>query len=374
MPSTAAQRIYLAQILYDYSPGSPVVFSQRGGRKRFNRGRGRLVSKDLKALRVAGWLKAQQHKDSEAFAYQPGPKLTRDSRLWGEWESLAQALFGTSGLVKRFNDSPVWGHGLFGFNQTLVLGALVYRCQAWRRVDIINYLNGLVGTSPIDTALRTLTTAGVVNWENGVYVRNLDWSTRLHALVKSHPSGLQRKLRVKYQVKAERMVYANLVRDGHLTPLQRKQLLKQPCLRCGGKATQVEHFPPQKFGGKDHPHLVWAICKDCNDKTSGFIRRLGPLPTLSKTRLRSLRGIDPNIFARASLLVALRQFYRAADDKDYDKGLQAIHRSCQLIPHIEQSGLLRARGLPRPKRRWYKRIIKGTKPPVRESSRLSYYN
>lgn len=372
MPSKAAQRIYLAQILHDYSPGSPVVFSQRGGRKRFNRGRGRLVSKDLKALCVSGWLIAKQHKESEAYEYWPGPKLTRNSRLQGEWDALSQALFGASGLVERFNNSPVWGHGLFGFSQTLVLGTLVHQHRPLRRVDIINYLDGLVGPSSIDTALRTLIAAGVIRKVDRNYLRNPEWETNLQVLISCHPGGLQRKIRIAHQVQVDRLKYQNLVRAGQLTPRQRSQLLKKPCLRCGRRATQIEHFPPRKFGGKDHPHLVWATCKKCNAATKSFIRKLGPLPPITETCLRIWSGLDPNLYLRASLAVALRHFYRAADDKDYAKALRIVHRSCQLIQNIESSGLLRSRGQPGPKRRHGKRVIRGLRPSVQESSRLKY--
>ena len=372
MPSSSSQRIYLAFILRQYQPGSPVVFSQRGGRKLFNRGAGRLVSSDLKELSRSGWLISRQFEESEALAYSPGRRVTAKRGLNTEWQSFSTSLFGDGGLIKRFINSPIWGHGLFGFNQALVLGAVVHRKQNIRRVDIINYLSGLVGISSIDTALRKLVEAKIVVKSDGYYLRCDDWKTNLQILIDSHVGGTARKKRIAREVRIERRKYANLVRAGELTPIQRKQLLKKPCVRCGAKAKQVEHYPPVKYGGRDHSHLVWAICKTHNDETKAFIKKLGPQPLLTSSRLVIKKGIDPNHFLRASLTNSLRNFYLAADKKDYTKGLEIVRKSCQLIFLMEQNGLLRTKAKRGQSRRCGKRTIKGRHLIVRESSRLPY--
>ncbi len=95
---------------------------------------------------------------------------------------------------------------------------------------------------------------------------------------------------------------------------------------------------------------------------------------MSAIRLHIAPGIDPNIYLRASLAVALRHFYKAADDNDHVTALRVIHRSCQLIQHIEKSGFLRSKAPKYARRRGGKREIKGKNPLVRESSRFAYYN
>jgi hypothetical protein len=372
MPSSSSQRIYLAFILQDYASGSPGPFSQRGGRKLFNRGGGRLVSEDLKALCDSGWLISRQFEETEALTYRPGRLLTSKPTLHSEWQSFASSLFGNGGLVKRFVNSAVWGHGVFGFNQTLVLGTLVYRNQSFRRVDIIKYLDGLVGVSSIDTALLTLVDAQIVSKENGLYTRNKDWSKNLKILLDSHMGGTARKKRIAREVRKDRYKYGTLCRLGHLTPQEKRKLLKNPCLRCGNKANEVEHYPPRKYGGYDHTHLVWAICEDCNEKTRFFIQKLGPLPPFRACVLVVKKGLDANVLLRTSLLQHLRRFYKAAERRDYTTGLYVIHKSLQFIDDLETLGLLQEH----PKHRLgYKRgarSIKGTNPTVRESSRKKY--
>jgi len=372
MPSSSSQRIYLAFILQAYTPGSPVPLSQRGGRKLFNRGGGRVVSKDLKALCDGGWLISRQLEGSEALTYSPGRTLTSKPVLHAEWQSLSSSLFGTGGLVKKFINSAVWGHGLFGFNQTLVLGTLVYRSQSFRRVDIIKYLNGLVGISSIDTALRTLVDAKIVSKEDGLYTRKIDWKQNLKILLDSHMGGTARKKRIAREVRKDRYKYGTLCRLGHLTPQEKRKLLKNPCLRCGKKANQVEHYPPRKYGGHDHTHLVWAICKDCNGKTKYFIKKLGPLPPFRSCVLVVKKGLDANVLLRTSLLLHLRRFYKAAEGREHTTGLRVVHQSLQFIHDLETLGLLKEH----PKHRLgYKhgaRSLKGTKPIVRESSRKKY--
>jgi hypothetical protein len=372
MPSSAAQRIYLAFILEDYASGSPGPFSQRGGRKLFNRGGGRLVSKDLIALCDGGWLISRQFEETEALTYRPGRLLTGNPKLHGEWQSFASSLFGTGGLVKRFVNSAVWGHGVFGFNQTLVLGTLVYRNQSFRRVDIIKYLDGLVGISSIDTALRTLVDAQIVSKEKGTYIRSKEWSKNLKILLDSHMGGTARKKRIAREVRKDRYGYATLIRLGHLTHTERRQLLKNPCLRCGNKAKEVEHYPPRKYGGYDHTHLVWAICKKCNEKTQRFIQKLGPLPPFRSCVLVVKKGLDANVLLRSSLLLHLRRFYKAAERKDYTAGLHAVHKSLQFIDDLETLGLLQEHPTRRLVHKRGARSVKGRNSVVRESSRKKY--
>ncbi len=331
-----------------------------------------MVSKDLIALCDGGWLVSQQIEGSESLAYSPGRTLTTKPVLNAEWQSFASSLFGVGGLVKRFVNSAVWGHGVFGFNQTLVLGTLVYRNQSFRRVDIINYLDGLVGISSIDKALRTLIDAQIVSKENGLYIRRKDWRKNLKILLDSHMGGTARKKRIAREVRKDRYGYATLIRLGHLTHTERRQLLKNPCLRCGNKANEVEHYPPRKYGGYDHTHLVWAICKKCNDKTQRFIQKLGPLPPFGECILVVKKGFDANVLLRTSLVHDLRHFYKAAERKDYATGLHTVHKSLQFIYDLETLGLLQEHPTRRLVHKRGVRSVKGRNPLVRESSRKKY--
>ena len=313
-----------------------------------------------------------QFEESEALAYSPGHRVTAKRGLNTEWQSFSTSLFGDGGLIKRFINSPIWGHGLFGFNQALVLGAVVHRKQNIRRVDIINYLSGLVGISSIDTALRKLVEAKIVVKSDGYYLRCDDWKTNLQILIDSHVGGTARKKRIARDVRIERRKYANLVRAGELTPIQRKQLLKKPCVRCGAKAKQVEHYPPVKYGGRDHTHLVWAICKECNKKTKSFIQKLGPLPPFRGCVLVVKKGLDANVLLRTSLVHDLRHFYKAAERRDYATGIRVVHKSLQFIADLETLGLLRKHPTRRLVHKRGPRSVKGKNPIVRESSRMKY--
>jgi len=155
------------------------------------------------------------------------------------------------------------------------------------------------------------------------------------------------------------------------TSQERKRLLRQPCVRCGGRASQVEHFPPKKFDGFDHRHTAFAICWDCNNATSGFIKSLDKIPPLRVTETCIADGIDPGDLLRASVEKGLRRFYRAFKDGDVDAALLAIQipRSVCLdwkakgtIPWKRQPGTIRSRGT---------RTLKGKAAP-RTDSRLPY--
>lgn len=372
MPDSVSQRVYLAFILSEFQDDKPVPLSRRGGQKLFNRGSGRLVSKDLKELSRGGWLLARRVEGSEAFAYSPGVRLTKNEKLFDEWREFSESLFGRTGLVKRFVNSSVWGHGLLGFSQTLVLGTLVYRRQAFRRVDVRNYLAGLVGVSTIDTAIKTLLDAKVLTKEGKRFERHPKWKANLQVLLHSHIAGTARRHKIAKRVALERQSYGRLIRDGKLTSRERKNLLREPCVRCGARAEQVEHFPPRKFGGEDHIHMVWAICKHCNTQTKGFIQRLKHMELPTSRLLIVKPGVDVNDLLRASLAKSLAKFYVAAKQKDYDKGHRIITNSLVLIDTIKRAELLQSHRQHKNSRRPGQRNNKGTNPVVRERSRPKY--
>jgi hypothetical protein len=218
-------------------------------------------------LCAAGWLSARQIGETEALGYSPGKKLTRNPALYEEWQSFASGLFGKQGLVKQFVNTTVWGHGVFGFKQILVLGALVYRKQKVRRMDLVNYLGDWMSESTIDSALKKMVDAKIVSHVDGFYVQNQNWNENLQIFTVGHPGGKARQQRIRDVVAKDRFRYGMLAREGKLTPRQRKELLKNPCVRCDKKSTQEEHFPPVKFGGKSQIHLVWAICKVCKNES-----------------------------------------------------------------------------------------------------------
>jgi len=371
-PAAATQRIYLAFILSEFRIGHPFELSQRSGRKMFNRGNGGDFSKDLRELRAEGWLTAQQVGDTEGLCYSPGKKLEQNSALFEEWQAFTTSLFGKQGLVSKFVNSPVWGHGVFGFKQTLVLGALVYRKQKFRRVDLVNYLQKLMSQSTIDSALKKMVEAKIISFTDGYYVRSQSWEENLKIFVDGHPGGKARQVRIRREVAIDRRRYANLIRDGKLSPKDREKLLRNPCVRCGRKSKEVEHFPPVKFGGNDHPHLVWAICHSCNARTKAFIKRIPLFETRpGKLHIAKL-GIDPNDLLRASLSNGLGKFYKAAEKFDYAEGRRIIEKACSLVLHLEVNGLLKKRRTVKVNRPQSVRVKKAKRPIINESSRLKY--
>ena len=371
-PAAATQRIYLAFIISEFRIGHPFELSQRSGRKLFNRGNGGDFSKDLRELREKGWLTAQQVGDTEGLCYSPGRKLTSNSALYEEWQAFATSLFGNQGLVSKFVNSPVWGHGVFGFKQTLVLGALVYRKQRFRRVDLVNYLQKLMSLSTIDSALKKMVEAKIISYTDGFYIRSQSWEENLKIFVDGHPGGRARQVRIRHEVAIDRRVYSNIIREGKLTPKVRKVILKNPCVRCGRKSKEIEHFPPVKFGGKDHPHLVWAICHSCNVKTKAFIKKIDLFVVVPGEFHLLDSHVDPNDMLRASLSDGLGKFYRAAEKRDYAEGRRIVKKACSFIQALEADALLRKHRKTKKRRSPGTRDKKGKRPIINESSRLKY--
>ena len=143
-------------------------------------------------------------------------------------------------------------------------------------------------------------------------------------------------------------------------------LLRSVCI------DRSHRYPPKKYGGYDHTHLVWAICKECNKKTRFFIQKLGPLPPFRGCVLAVKKGHDANVLLRASLVNDLRSFYKAAERKDYATGIRVVHKSLQFIADLETLGLLRKHPTRRLVHKRGARSVKGKNPIVRELSRKKF--
>ncbi len=187
---------------------------------------------------------------------------------------------------------------------------------------------------------------GLIGPDGDGLVACAGWEETLESLVAHLPAGDARKAKVARRISEERTAYAEAVRLGWITPEERRSLRKLPCVRCGGRSNEIEHFPPQKFNEFNHPVLLWAICDACNWHYSPFIRSLRRPDPPESIELVVAPGVDPGDLLRSSTEVGLRRFYAAADNGDLDAALEAIQRCWALWLRLNESQPLSKERLP----------------------------
>ncbi len=194
----------------------------------------------------------------------------------------------------------------------------------------------------------------------------------LARLVVELPAGADRQQRIRQRVLLDRVAFTALLRSGAITAEERAQLFARPCVRCGSRSTEVEHFPPRKFLDLNHRHLVWAICSTCNNHYSIFIRGLPKPPTPASQVVVVADGADSVEWLRASLEVGLRRLYAAADGGNQEEALAAIRRSLALWQALSLDGSIPNHRTTSNAKPWTRRTKTGRRPTAGSRSRLPY--
>jgi len=348
-----------------------VPYARRNVQVFFNRSGGTRVSTHLRSLVEEGWLSvAERTRGAIPHVYSRGPLLRRRGGLGDDWEKIATSLWGDGGLLAEFQGSPALGVGCLGPYRVLVLAAVVYDPPVPGSV-LRGYLGPWMSRATVWAATTKLTDVGLIELADGGFVSVDGWSETLERLVVELPAGADRQRRIKERVFLDRAAFAELLRDGAISPEERAQLLSRPCVRCGGRSTQLEHFPPRKYLDVNHRHLLWAICASCNNYYSTFIRGLRKPPTPSSQVFEVADRVDRVEWLRASLEVGLLRLYTAADAGNQDQALDAVRRSLALWQALTLEG-------PIPSQRTRsggsraRRTMTGRRPTTRSQSRLPY--
>jgi len=329
------------------------------------------VSKHLRGLVEEGWLAvAERTRGRIPHTYCPGPLLRGQGNLRDDWQTIATNLWGHGGLLAEFRGSPALGVGCLGVYRVLVLAAIVYDPPVPGLV-LRGYLGPWMSRATVWAATTKLTDLGLIELADGGFVPVEGWRETLERLVVELPAGADRQRRIRERALLDREVFTELLRSGAVSPEDRAQLLARPCVRCGGRSTQVEHFPPRKFLDLNHRHLLWAICEGCNNHYSIFIRGLPKPPTPASQVVVAADGADPVEWLRASLEVGLRRLYAAADAGNQDEALGAIRRSLALWRALSLEGSIPSQRATLDRSRT-RRTKTGQGPTAGREARLQY--
>ncbi len=187
------------------------------------------------------------------------------------------------------------------------------------------------------------------------------WEERLDHLCATEAAGDKKLARNQERWAVDSAANMRRCLRGDITDQELVRLKRMPCVKCGGRSDQFEHFPPRSFLAlaglpEQHPLTLWAICRACNTPMGGFIRSLPKnLPPPLSFQFGPPGSTDPlpddpqGFFGRlyfASTEVQISAFYRSFEKLESDEAraeaLKAVMRSLSFYKYIDDNLLLPA--------------------------------
>ncbi len=300
----------------------------------FNRMGSSAISAMRRKLASGGWVdRVKKTHGNIPDTYVKGTRLKRNTSLDRQWSILATSLYGKDGLFTKFTSSPGWGHQCLNAGGMAVLAALSKASQTVTTKDLVNYFSPICSETTIKNGVKKLQAAGIVRDSSGVLFLVSDWESRLRVFFLENECCLDRSIRGSQKRSFEQEQVRRRVAEGELTPIEKQKLRRLPCVRCGGRATEQEHFPPKRFlkGVKheDGRSIVWAICRQHNNESSQFIKSLRQISP-RKGFIVTSPGVDPKRLYHAEANRLLPQWYEAVDNNDVAAGEALVQRILDL--------------------------------------------
>ena len=356
-PRQRFQVVLLTWVLHRLEDRRVIALPRRDVQLALSRIGGSSVSGHLAGLVADGWLQSSQGAGSETYRYSLGPRLTRSPKLQHDWLELSMALWGPDGLLALTDDPAALGHRMFRVEGMLVLGVVVRSGSPVSVAEVHSTLGFFMSRQTVSRRLKSLAADKLIEDPGGLFVARSEWRRHLDEILADEKGGGQRHDQLVEDTMAERQAYAMVIAHGHLTRQDRLQILENPCIDCGGPAKEIEHFPPKKHGGFDNVHVVFPICRRCNNDLSPFIRWLPKAPLPLGHSFEAADRVDPVDLLRASvlhnraqLINAFHMWTRATTRRERRKArllaVQSIQFARALLDHLRRTGDLSRSRLP----------------------------
>lgn len=257
---------------------------------------------------------------------------------------LANSLFGKKqGLLHNWPPPAAWGHGSLGAPAVLCLAVLRKSQNPMAKAALKTYLSPLVSKSSFDRAINLLKEHRLIAEKNKTIALAPNWDLTLTRYLEEHPACNERKRKGDTRRRQESERNRQRVAKGSLTDAERQELKTLRCVRkgCRNKATELEHWPPNRYlkglADRRNRHLVWAICQKHNKETCNFIRSLGPITPERGKEVSVRSGTEPYLLYRVNANHWYRKFIRAFQAKNRAAARAAISNTLGLWHIIKNS-------------------------------------
>jgi hypothetical protein len=146
-----------------------------------------------------------------------------------------------------------------------------------------------------------------------------------------------KKANIERTIKIERQNRDIRLKKGVLTREQEEEILARGCFNCHTTSgpLELEHFPPEHWGGKNHLDLQLCLCRACNNKYSKQIKKLKKLKLVKFIQITLDEKADVPTVVAAILEYNSRRFYRALNENRTEDARQISKQTldiwCALI-------------------------------------------
>jgi len=347
------ESVVLAYFVYETCPRRNVEWSvsQRHLLALFNRsGQRRMSGYFSKAIEKGFVKKSKKSRGALPDVFKRGDFFSHRSHQGDLCKRLSNSLYAKPrGLLHDWPYPTAWGHGCFGAVDILCLATLRRLGGPMTREAMYRYLQSLVSPSSLNATLRRLSKKGLLSVAGSDISLTPTWEDTMRHCLEENPACNERKRKGDMRRRQESEQNRRRVNRGIMTDAERQELRTLPCIRkgCRKKATQMEHFPPQRYlkhlDDRHNPYLVSAICPEHNRETSEFIKTLGPISINPIPPFRIVGDTDPFLLYRLVSNHWYSKFYEAFLARDRLAAQQAIRATLNYWLAIKD--------LPRPNRR-----------------------
>jgi hypothetical protein len=341
------KRVILSYMIWLTGEDGRVQVSQRFLLSKFNRSNQKPISRFLQGFVRDGYLVKVTASDGiQPDEYALGPIFDRETEHADRLKILSDSLWGeTRGLLADWAYPSMWGYGCFPGPSVICMAVLAAMGVGISQSDLRAYLRPMVSDSSFDRTVTKLLNESLITSGPGGLALSWDWKERLEVLLASNPACNDRQGKGDLRRNLESQTNLLRVAGGLLSHAERISLRSLPCVRCGGRSGQVEHFPPVKFlislgpGVVDNRNVVWAICGKCNREPADFIKRLPLFDHPLSVECNFAPQADPIRCFRASANFHLERFYEAFLADNERQALKEIRPVCGLLVGLIDRGL-----------------------------------
>jgi len=289
-PNHQSRRLLLAFMLAAMDDTDFVELSRRLVQVDLVRVGGIRVSRNLTLLCGDGWLYSDTPGRLGVGAiYMPGWRLLGDRVLGDAWKAWANVLFGDGGIATPWKGTDALAYQSLGAHGLLVLTAIEQENGPVHPKALRKCLRPLLGSGSVDSRLDWLEIHNLLNMRDVEAVEvHPEWRERLGASFGENDVVAPR---IRSTVHRERSGY---YADNGMSPelMRLKRMVRgKMCEKCGEAAFDLDHNPPQAWGGLDCEVMTRPSCKKCNGSVSSLIRGTKPLPT-KRSRIFVPEGQD----------------------------------------------------------------------------------
>lgn len=341
------KRVILTFMIQQIAKNGHARVSQRFLLSQFNRSNQGPISRFLGDFVRDGYLVKWIPSDGvQPDEYALGPIFDRQTEHTDLLKTLSESLWGESrGLLAGWEYQSMWGYGCFPGPSVICMAALAAIGVGVSRSDLRAYLRPIVSDSSFDRTVTKLLQHSLITSGPEGLALSWDWKERLEVLLESNPACNDRQVKGDLRRNLESQTNLRRVAGGLLSHAERISLRSLPCVRCGGRSRQVEHFPAVKFlislgpGVIDNRNVVWAICRTCNRGPAEFIKRLPRFDRPLSVECHFSPQADPIRCFRASANFHLERFYEAFLANNERQALREIQPVYGLLVGLIDRGI-----------------------------------